>query len=111
MTINNKLKKFLDSHKFGERIKRDYYGGNNSGFAQDKMRFDSAKKMSIKLLALLGQITKEEMTEASQRAFMGRLEYKNKNFSYCPGQFYDLEVPQAVQAVLEYVKNNRIKII
>ena len=106
ININNKLKKFLDAHTFGEDL-ADNYGGVNEYFKTDQKRFNDAKKNSFDLLMDLGPISKKEMKEASSRAFSGRLEYKNNCFHYKAGQFYELEVPQAVRAVLEFIRDHR----
>ena len=106
ININNKLRKFLEAHKFGEDL-ADNYGGVNEYFKTDQKRFNDAKIESLQLLKDLKYIYKREIVEACNRAFSGRLEYKNNCFHYTAGQFYDLEVPQAIRAVLEYVRDHR----
>lgn len=108
--MTKEIKKFLNSVDFGEEIKRDYYGDYTEGYNHDKLVFNQAKLECKKLLLTLGKISEQEMVDACKRAFMGRVEWngQDKAITYTAGQFYDLEVPQAMQSVLEYIKNNRI---
>ena len=94
------IKEFLNSVDFGNEIFKDYYGtGNEAGYKQDLKRFTDAKKEAMSLLAQLGTITESEMAEACKRAFMGRVKWHGtgRTITYTAGQFYDLEIPQAMQ--------------
>lgn len=107
-STKTKLINFLNSHNFGADIFAEYYGeSNRAGYMEDLKRFNEAKTDAASLLSELGKITDEETKEACRRAFMGRLSFDGDNFKYCAGQFYDIEVPQAVLAVAWYIESAR----
>lgn len=103
----------MQSVPFGDEIAKDYYGGFVSSYEQDRKVVRDAQKEISNLLGQLSPITDEELLEALPRAYSGRLEYvpavfdTDHRFEYTAGQFYNIEVPQAVQAVLEEIKRNR----
>ena len=107
--MNNKIQliKFLNSVDFGIEIANDFYGGVNKFYLTDKKRFDIFKNDAINTIQQLGKITDGEIIEACERAFCGRLEYRGSHFEYTAGQFYDIEIPQAILAVAEYIRDNR----
>lgn len=107
-SIKTKLINFLNSVDFGQEVFNDYYGeSNRKGYMEDLKKFNDARNDAANLLSQLGKITDDEIKEACSRAFMGRLSFDGENFSYCAGQFYDLEIPQAVLAVAWYIQSAR----
>ena len=102
------FEKFINSFDFGQDVKTDFYGTDNeSGYLHDKAVFNKARKEAFDLLASIGKIKKNEWQNALLHAWCGRVGYENKHFTYIPGQFYELELPQAALAVLEYIRNRR----
>lgn len=107
-SVKKKLINFLNSVDFGEDVFNDFYGeGNRAGYMEDLKKFNKNKTDAANLLAELGRITDEEIAEACARAFSGRLSFDGKTFEYCAGQFYNIEVPQAVLAVAWYIESAR----
>lgn len=101
----DKLKQLLLSVSFGDEIARDYYAGYTVGYIEDLKKFSRAKEKSLELMNTIGHVTPELLDEACKNAFSGRIEIvKDDKAYYTAGQFYDIEVPQAVLAVLEYIK-------
>lgn len=104
---------FMQSVPFGDEIRKDYYGDFVSSYEQDRKTVRKAQMEVSNLLGQLSPVTDEELLKALPSAFSGRLEYRpapfgtDDTFEYTAGQFYNIEVPQAVQAVLEEVKRNR----
>lgn len=94
--------------EFGDEIAMNYYGGINEAYETDYKRVKSAQQHCMQLCDELQNVSDDEIRNALPRAFSGRLECHNRDqFHYTPGQFYNIEVPQAVEAVLEYIKRNR----
>ena len=98
--------KFINSVDFGIEIANDYYGGINSYYMQDLKQFQDAKNEAVNLLQIYGTITEAEIKEACENSFSGRLSYEDGQFEYTAGQFYDLEIPDAVLSVTKYLNNN-----
>ena len=107
MDYKSKLIRFVNSINFGIKIANDFYGGVNEAYLIDYERFSHFKNDAVNTLQELGKIEKEELENACKNAFCGRLEMKGDDFVYTAGQFWNIEVPQAVLAVAEYIKNNR----
>ena len=108
--MKTEIKELLDSVDFGKEVFNDYYGEDNQkGYAVDKKRFNQARRQCINLLERLESISEAEMIDACKKAFSGRLEWngKGRKMTYTAGQFYDIEVPQAISAVLEYIIDNK----
>jgi hypothetical protein len=106
-TVNKELEQFLRVHNFGKKVFNDYYGQQGlEGYKADLKRFTEAKNNAKKLLKDLPNITEAEIVKACKDSFCGRLEYDGQ-FHYTAGQFYDIEVPQAVQSVLINIKVSR----
>jgi len=106
-TIKTTLIKFLNSIDFGQMVANDYYGGINQHYMADLKQFNKNKNEAVNILQELGKITDDEIKDACKNAFSGRLEYNGDKFKYIAGQFYNIEVPQAVLAVAEYIKRQR----
>ena len=104
------LKKLLDSADFGKQVFADMYGeGYEDAYRKDKQKHDTAKAEAQRLLSLL-RPSNEELYQASQDAFSGRLSWLADRWEYTAGQFYDLELPQAIRAVLEEVRRKRLSL-
>jgi len=103
--MKKELLKLLNSVKFDDEILMDYYAGDDMYYLKDKQVFDKAKAGAKELLKSV-KITKAEMKEACKTVFSGRLEYDGVKFKYIAGQFYDLELPQAIYAVLSSIVYN-----
>ncbi len=58
----------------------------------------------FELLAEIDIIREDIAVEILTWAFSGRLEWDKKEFSYCPGQLYDIEVLLSVRVFLEEYK-------
>lgn len=101
------LIKFLNSVDFGLDVANDFYGGVNKFYMQDLKKFKTAQNEAVNLLQTLGRISDDELVEACKYAFSGRLEWNGSKFTYTPGQFYNIELPQAGLAVAEYIKSHR----
>jgi len=107
-STKTKLINFLNAEDFGEEVFNDYYGeGNRAGYMIDLKKFNETKTDAANLLSELGKISDEEIKEACERAFCGRLEFDGNNFHYTAGQFYNIEIPQAVLAVAWFIQSAR----
>ena len=107
-TISDNLLEFINSVDFSvENVANDYYNGNNEYYQTDLKQFNVAKKEALNIMAQLGDIGEDELLEACKSSYGGRLDYVGGQFKYTAGQFYDLEVPMAVCAVLDKIQRNR----
>ena len=98
-----KLKDLLFSCTFTSKDIVENYGGVNEYYREDKKVHDKARRQAREILARYTP-TEAELLEASKRAFSGRLQWVNDRWEYTAGQFYDLELPQAIHAVLDYAR-------
>lgn len=105
--MNDKIKNFLNSVKFGLVIANDYYGGKTLAYKTDKNKVNAFNRYIKDIMARLPDITEEEFTEAIENTFAHRLEYKNGQIEYVAGQFYNIEVPQAIAWALHYIQHKR----
>lgn len=106
-SVATQLYEFMQSVPFGDEIAMDYYGGINEAYETDYKRVRRAQQDVAVMIDKLSPIKDAELLEALPRAFSGRLSYNGGQFEYTAGQFYNIEVPQAVLAVLEEVSKNR----
>lgn len=104
--MKREIIKYINSCKFNSDIFRDYYGGNKTGFNHDKREHDTARSRARNLLIRIKRMNKEKFLNACRNAWGGRVSFNGNELEYCPGQFYDLEKPQAIAEVLEYYINN-----
>jgi len=78
-----------------------------SDYQKDRRVMEKDRQKCFELLAEIDEI-KEDKAQEILRG--GRLEYGNGQFSYTPGQLYDIEVLGAVRYFLErYQKENEEK--
>ncbi|MCK9371310.1 hypothetical protein M0R04_15460, partial [Candidatus Dojkabacteria bacterium] len=105
--MNDKIKVFLNSVKFGLTIANDYYGGKTLAYKTDKNRVNAHNRYIKDIMARLPDITESELIEAFASAFSGRLSLVNDNIEYTAGQFYNIEVPQAMAWALHYIQHKR----
>lgn len=106
--MNKQIQEYIKSCKFNKKIFLDYYGeSNRSGFMHDKRTHDYARSRCKNILERLGEVRESEIIEACKHAFSGRLTWNGAKFEYTAGQFGNLEMPQAMEAVLELIENNR----
>lgn len=92
---------------FGDEIAMDYYGGLNKYYETDLKKVKGARQHCEQLIDELKHVKDEEILKSLPRVFSGRLSFINGSFEYTAGQFYNIEVPQSVEAVLEEIKRNR----
>lgn len=105
--MNDKIKVFLNSVKFGMTIANDYYGGKTLAYKTDKNRVNAFNRYIKDIMTRLPDITEGEFQEAIENTFSHRLEYNNGVIEYIAGQFYNIEVPQAMGYALHYIQHKR----
>lgn len=99
---------FMLSVPFGDKVAMDYYGGINEAYETDLKKVQRSRQDVSVLLGEISPVSDEELILALAYAFSGRLSFEEGyGFEYTAGQFYNIEVPQAVCEVLETVKRNR----
>ena len=101
------IKDFLKSVSFGKDVANDCYGGVNSFYKQDKNRVNAFNRYIKDILPRLPDITEQELEEAFKNTFSARLELKGNYIKYTAGQFYNIEVPQAMAWALDYIQRQR----
>ena len=103
------IERFLYGCIFGKKIQKYYYMDNVQGFAHDKRTHDTAKSQCKNAIKRLGNISLDEFITASKQAWSGRIEWTGNGIEYTAGQFYNIEAPQAMAAVLQRIEDNRTK--
>lgn len=99
--MKNKLIELLNSVSFTDDETIANYGGNNQYYKADLKRFNEAKQNAITLFDKLDDIEDEEIIEACACTWSGRMSWVDDHFEYTAGQFYTLELPQAIEAIAE----------
>ncbi len=104
--MKNKIIKLLNSVSFTDEETIANYGGNNSYYKHDLKVFNDNKRACLNNLKQIKRINTKKFIETCKNTWGGRLEYKGSHFEYSAGQYYTLELPQAIGAVvLSYIKS------
>jgi len=105
--MKKEILKLLNSVSFTDNEIIANYGGINEYYKHDLKVFNDNKRACINNLKIIKRINKNKFIDTCKNTWSGRLEYKDNHFEYTAGQFYTLELPQAIGAVvLSYLTNN-----
>ncbi len=105
--MKNKLIKLLNSVSFTDEETIANYGGDNEYYQHDLKVFNDNKRACINNLKQIKRIDEKRFVEVCKNTWQGRLEYKGNHFEYTAGQYYTLELPQAIGAVvLSYIQGD-----
>jgi len=99
-TMKKELIKLLNSVSFTDDETIANYGGDNSYYRHDLKVFNDNKKACLHNLKQIKRINKDKLIKTCKEVWGGRLSFDGKRFEYTAGQFYTLELPQAIGAVV-----------
>lgn len=100
--MKQEIIELLDSVSFTDSETIFNYGGYNEYYLADLNIFIKNKGEALDKLQGILKIDNTKLVKALTSAYGGRLSYNKGSFDYTAGQFYTLELPQAVNAVLDY---------
>lgn len=106
--MKQEIIKLLNSVSFSDEETISNYGGNNSYYQYDLKVFNDNKKACLNNLKQIKRINKAKFIDTCKNTWQGRLEYKKNHLEYTAGQYYTLELPQAINSVvLSYIQDNK----
>ena len=106
--MKKEILRLLDSVSFTDDETIANYGGNNSYYQHDLKVFNDNKSACLHNLDTIKRFSIVKFRKACNETWGGRLNFVGNSYrlEYTAGQFYTLELPQAIGAVLlTYIEN------
>jgi len=101
--MKKEIQKLLDTCIFSTTENISNYGGVNEYYKADKKVHDEAVRNCKSLLNKIKSFKLVPFRQACKDSWAGRLGFIGNTYhlEYIAGQYYDLELPQAIRAVLK----------